>query len=203
MPQIYHEKQSLSLCALHAVNNLLQQPTFTKADFDQISNEITKTTLQTLDPNANSQPNFISENIYSEQKSFLGHYDINVITKALQSKGYKLRWHDNRINFAQTVLKILEDGDQKTQKSNDKSTNLTSFDALLINIRSRWTFMPLVKTNHWVTVISKKGDPSSFKYYYIDSKLPEVEEFIDLKDLCSSQLLDNENIVQIIFVDEI
>lgn len=34
---IYHEKQSRELCALHALNNLFQQPhTFTKQDMDSI-----------------------------------------------------------------------------------------------------------------------------------------------------------------------
>jgi len=34
---VYHEKQSLMLCAIHAVNNLLQcQGAFTKRQFDEI-----------------------------------------------------------------------------------------------------------------------------------------------------------------------
>ena len=33
---IYHEKQSRELCALHALNNLFQERVFTKRDFDNI-----------------------------------------------------------------------------------------------------------------------------------------------------------------------
>jgi len=34
---VYHEKQSMMLCAVHAVNNLLQsQGAFTKKQFDEI-----------------------------------------------------------------------------------------------------------------------------------------------------------------------
>jgi len=37
---IYHEKQSLMLCAIHAVNNLLQtQGAFTKKQFDEICSQ--------------------------------------------------------------------------------------------------------------------------------------------------------------------
>ena len=37
---VYHEKQQLQLCALHVLNNLLQeQKAFTKADLDQICNK--------------------------------------------------------------------------------------------------------------------------------------------------------------------
>ena len=37
---VYHERQQLQLCALHVLNNLLQeQKAFTKADLDQICNK--------------------------------------------------------------------------------------------------------------------------------------------------------------------
>jgi len=37
---VYHEKQSLRFCAIHAVNNLLQsQGAFTKKQFDEICSQ--------------------------------------------------------------------------------------------------------------------------------------------------------------------
>jgi len=37
---VYHEKQSMMLCAIHAVNNLLQsQGAFTKKQFDEICSQ--------------------------------------------------------------------------------------------------------------------------------------------------------------------
>lgn len=39
--KLYHERQSLQMCALHCVNNLLQEEAFSKKDFDNIAYELT------------------------------------------------------------------------------------------------------------------------------------------------------------------
>lgn len=41
MSELYHERQSLQLCALHCVNNLLQAKAYTKKEFDNICYELT------------------------------------------------------------------------------------------------------------------------------------------------------------------
>jgi len=68
------------LCALHALNNLFQGPTFTKEDLDSI--------CYTLAPDAWPNPH----------KSYIldGYYDINVITAALQIRDYEIVWFDKR-----------------------------------------------------------------------------------------------------------
>ena len=40
MDEIYHEKQSMAFCALHAINNLLQHRAFTKMLLDDISHSL-------------------------------------------------------------------------------------------------------------------------------------------------------------------
>ena len=42
---MYHERQSLQLCALHCANNLLQREAFSKRDFDEITYDLTPTTF--------------------------------------------------------------------------------------------------------------------------------------------------------------
>lgn len=37
--QIYHEKQVKELCAIHAINNLLQEKAFIQKDIDKICTE--------------------------------------------------------------------------------------------------------------------------------------------------------------------
>jgi josephin len=37
---IFHERQSLQLCALHVLNNLLQEQVFSKSDLDSICLEL-------------------------------------------------------------------------------------------------------------------------------------------------------------------
>ncbi|CAM9707812.1 unnamed protein product, partial [Heterosigma akashiwo] len=77
---MYHEKQRLQHCGVHAVNNLLQEKAFSKQDFDSIS--------RSLAPSAWINPH----------RSYLGtgNYDVNVLMMALQSKDLSSRWHDQR-----------------------------------------------------------------------------------------------------------
>ncbi|CAL8123479.1 unnamed protein product [Orchesella dallaii] len=78
---IYHEKQIKSLCALHALNNLLQDgKAFKQEDLDKICSE--------LDPNSWVNPH---KSVFG-----LGNYDINVIMTALQQKQLEAIWFDKR-----------------------------------------------------------------------------------------------------------
>ena len=94
---IYHEKQSRQLCALHVLNNLFQDPNaFTKSDLDAICTR--------LSPNTWINPH----------KSILGlgNYDVNILMTGLQDWGYKTIWFDKRksvgtINFENVYGLIL------------------------------------------------------------------------------------------------
>ncbi|ODN01863.1 Josephin-like protein, partial [Orchesella cincta] len=78
---IYHEKQIKSLCALHALNNLIQDgKAFKQEDLDKICSE--------LDPNSWVNPH---KSVFG-----LGNYDINVIMTALQQKQLEAIWFDKR-----------------------------------------------------------------------------------------------------------
>lgn len=79
---IYHERQSKQLCALHALNNLFQDPqAFKKHDLDAICKE--------LSPNSR---------IFNPHRSILGLgcYDVNVIIAALSKKDLDVIWFDKR-----------------------------------------------------------------------------------------------------------
>ena len=78
---LFHERQRWALCGVHAVNNLLQEHRFDKADFDSICSQ--------LAPDSWINPH----------KSLLGvgNYDVNVLMVLLEQKlGYQVQWHDNR-----------------------------------------------------------------------------------------------------------
>lgn len=78
---VYHEKQIKELCALHALNNLFQNPkSFSKVDLDEI--------CLNLSPQSWMNPH--------RSMLGLGNYDINVIMAALQKKGYETNWFDRR-----------------------------------------------------------------------------------------------------------
>lgn len=81
-PDIYHERQSKQLCALHALNNLFQVPNaFSKKDLDDICIELAPNS-RLLNPHRSALG--------------LGCYDINVIIAALAKKGYEVIWFDKR-----------------------------------------------------------------------------------------------------------
>lgn len=78
---VYHERQSLQMCALHALNNLFQDgQAFSRAQLDEI--------CARLSP----------DNLINPHKSVLGlgNYDINVIMSALETKDHAAVWFDKR-----------------------------------------------------------------------------------------------------------
>lgn len=79
---IYHERQSKQLCALHALNNLFQNPqAFRKHDLDAICKELAP-----------------DSRIFNPHRSTfgLGCYDVNVIISALAKRGFDVIWFDKR-----------------------------------------------------------------------------------------------------------
>lgn len=78
---VYHERQSLQMCALHALNNLFQDGrAFSRGQLDEI--------CARLSP----------DNLINPHKSVLGlgNYDINVIMSALETKNHAAVWFDKR-----------------------------------------------------------------------------------------------------------
>jgi len=81
MNDIYHERQSKELCALHALNNIFQaRDAFSQRELDEI--------CYNLSPDTWINPH----------KSLLGlgNYDINVVTAALNCKNCDIIWFDKR-----------------------------------------------------------------------------------------------------------
>ncbi len=85
---MYHEKQSLQLCAVHTLNNLVQSRRFTKSSLDKICLE--------LSPGSFINPH---KSIFGT-----GNYDVNVITQACCSLGYNVKWFDKRIDVKRVIL---------------------------------------------------------------------------------------------------
>jgi len=77
---VYHERQSRQLCALHVLNNLLQEKAFNKSDLDEICLQLNDS--QWWNPHRSPLG--------------LGNYDVNVMMAALQLKEYQAVWFDKR-----------------------------------------------------------------------------------------------------------
>lgn len=90
---IYHERQAKQLCALHALNNLFQDPTaFSKKDLDTVCKELAP-----------------KSRFFNPHKSTigLGCYDVNVIIAALAKKDYDVVWFDKRKDIEKLKLEHI------------------------------------------------------------------------------------------------
>jgi len=112
-----HERQKWQLCAVHTINNLLQlsQPppksdssttppppvaVATKAEFDQIANELTMMENALLKDGggggiSNADGIVAWEVLWSHHRTpFLGNYSFEVIESALKNRDVQLKWYD-------------------------------------------------------------------------------------------------------------
>ncbi|XP_075430357.1 josephin-2 isoform X2 [Ascaphus truei] len=85
---VFHERQRLELCAVHALNNLLQSHVFSQQHAEEI--------CRGLAPDSRFNPH----------RSVLGtgNYDVNVIMAALQTLDYAAVWWDKRRSLESLVL---------------------------------------------------------------------------------------------------
>ncbi|XP_053577066.1 josephin-2 [Bombina bombina] len=85
---LFHERQRLELCAVHALNNLLQRPEITQQRAEEICRGLAPNTL------------------FNPHRSVLGtgNYDVNVIMAALHSLDYAAVWWDKRRSLESLVL---------------------------------------------------------------------------------------------------
>lgn len=152
---IYHEKQSRMLCAVHCLNNLFQSEletaglnNFLSIDFIFLAKgEFSKEKLDQIC--ANLSP----DQYINPHKSLLGlgNYDVNVLMAALETKSMLLSWFDKR------------------KEITSENLELSRAFGFILNIPSDYTFafvtLP-IKSRHWICVKKMPDD----KFYSLDSK---------------------------------
>ena len=86
---MYHERQRLALCGVHALNNLLQEHKFSKRDFDAICSELAP-----------------DSGFINPHRSILGigNYDVNVLMVLLDRSNLKVQWLDSREDVTEDLL---------------------------------------------------------------------------------------------------
>lgn len=93
LKKIYHEKQHFELCALHALNNVFQDPNaFNKEVLDEICSRLSP------------------DSLVNPHKCVLGtgNYDVNVIMAGLQYKGHAAVWWDKRRSVDRLCLNNIK-----------------------------------------------------------------------------------------------
>ena len=153
---IYHEKQRLRLCGLHAINSLLQRPVFDENRLNLIGNSLfaTESKLRCNEP-------FITNHYYNK----FGDYSIDVLREALQLKDIILR----RIND----LSALADAQAFIIHSNDHWFSLRKFDGHWVNLNSTLDRPTVIEHIHIQSFLNSLTEPS---VYVIDGDLPEIPE---------------------------
>ncbi|MQL94859.1 hypothetical protein Taro_027523 [Colocasia esculenta] len=160
--QIYHEKQKLQFCLLHALNNLLQEKDcFTRGELDVIADKLA------LDGDVDKPRWAPLSMIFAPHHNRLtGNYDVNVLIAALEARGRVVVWHDRR-NGASSIG--LDQSDE-------------TLAGIMLNVPVR-KFAGLWRSRHWIALRRIDG-----LWYNLDSDLDkpksfqnedEVTEFVD------------------------
>ncbi|CAK7301181.1 JOSD2 [Vulpes lagopus] len=174
-PSVYHERQRLELCAVHALNNVLQQQLFSQEAADEICKSPCPspsscpprakrknkgaTVQRRQDPERQIVARLAPDSRLNPHRSLLGtgNYDVNVIMAALQGLGLATVWWDRRRPLSQLALSQVL--------------------GLILNLPSPMSLgllsLPL-RRRHWVALRQVDG-----VYYNLDSKLRAPEALGD------------------------
>ncbi|RWW12075.1 hypothetical protein GW17_00024274 [Ensete ventricosum] len=151
---IYHEKQRLQFCLLHALNNLMQEKdSFRRAELDAIAEKLL------ADDPFRSQWTPLSLIFKPHHNVFTGNYDVNVLIAALESRRKKVVWHDRR-NGASSINLAEE-----------------SLLGIMLNIPVR-RFGGIWSGRHWVSLRNING-----VWYNLDSDLASPVPFEHQEEL--------------------
>ncbi|ESN99029.1 hypothetical protein HELRODRAFT_66918 [Helobdella robusta] len=160
--KIYHEKQRLSLCALHCLNNLLQKEVFTKAILDETCEKLT------------------DKKWFNPHRSYIGtgNYDVNVIMSALESINYSITWFDRRKSYTEVdwnnIFGIIV---------NCKSSFFTYGPINIPSPRKHWFAVRKLSDNLFYNLDSKLNSPQ------VIGTADQLIEFLNEKSSCDISIL--------------
>lgn len=168
---LYHEKQRLALCAVHSVNNILQQKKYDQKDFDQVCENVSPSSYW-LNPHRSMLR--------------IGNFDVNIISSILQQEGMDVIWHDQRNELTATDLISVDTG--------------KSLHGILWNIPSDTILGRLLHNRHWIALLYRpiNNDNDIGSWINLDSNLSKPE-VVGTCDDCV-RLLQSKTDSQILFV---
>ncbi|KAJ0682820.1 putative ubiquitinyl hydrolase 1 [Helianthus annuus] len=169
--QIYHERQKLQFCLLHALNNLFQEKdAFTRKNLDDIAEKLV------LDDPYKGNWTPLRVIFKPHHNSLTGNYDINVLITAVEGKGKKVVWHDRR-NKASSI------------NLDESESRLTG---IVLNIPVK-RYGGIWKSRHWVCLRKVNGVwynlDSDFASPYSFQSVEELRDFLDAAMDCGTEIL--------------
>lgn len=152
---IYHERQRLQFCLLHALNNLVQeQDSFSRAELDAVADKLSHD-----DPEG--QQGKFSLIFKPHHNTLTGNYDVNVLIGALEARGKRVVWHDRR----------------KGASSIDFSSSDGTLMGILLNVPVR-RLGGLWRSRHWIALRKVAGS-----WYNLDSDRNAPQQFDSEQDI--------------------
>ncbi|CAN6295657.1 unnamed protein product [Urochloa humidicola] len=173
--KVYHERQRLQFCLLHALNNLMQEKEcFTRAELDRIAGN-----LVLSDPNKD-QWNPLSFIFKPHHNVVTGNYDVNVLITAFEARKKKVVWHDRRKGASSIDL------------------DAEALVGLMINVTLK-RFRGLWTGRHWIAIRSIDGI-----WFNLDSDLSEPKQFRDKENVIAflDSILSQGGELMIVLQDE-
>lgn len=76
---MYHERQRLRLCAVHAANNLVGHAAFSREDFELVARELNPASI-----------------FWNPHRGLGGNFCVNTLVIVLQKRQLEVAWHDAR-----------------------------------------------------------------------------------------------------------
>lgn len=152
---VYHEKQEGALCGLHCLNTLLQSPQFTEIDLMEFGRELDeKERIAMLEGGEESKEflQFMAEDSGNISKN--GNYSIQVLAKALHSKGL-----DCILVTEKTLPAVIN--------------NLEKETGFICNLGSHWFAIRKVEGD-WYNFNSTLKEPQHLTDFYLGSYLESV-----------------------------
>ena len=158
--RFYHETQSLSLCALHAINNLLQEPAFNQPELNLIADSLYTAELQLHN---------INESIFCDTN---GNFSIEVIEEALRPYNIILLRLRNPLPSLPTAnAYIIQNADHwfTIRKAGDQWFNLNS-------LRPRPILIPNFNLCTFVNQLG--GNPNVF---FVNGPIPPIQRIVNFE----------------------
>ena len=195
---LYHEKQKLGHCAVHALNNLFQEQW---VDYDEMCEYARE--LHYAD-----SPSCLSVNPYMSIIPYMGYFDISVIIKALASK--RKGTISEHITAAAGIdaleLSVPPDpaaaaraGASPPGEAGEMEEGEAGCVGFIVNVQQD-SFLGLYSGRHWFSVLREPVTATELEperraaYWNLDSKLPRPICFASdsqlktfLKDLINKQ----------------
>eukprot|EP00761_Pharyngomonas_kirbyi_P002592 gb/GECH01002596.1/.p1 GENE.gb/GECH01002596.1/~~gb/GECH01002596.1/.p1 ORF type:complete len:265 (+),score=93.79 gb/GECH01002596.1/:1-795(+) len=156
--ELYHEKQEASLCAVHALNNLLQQPCYTAVELAEFAGRLDnqeQSLMLESGVHSSDYNKYMAEDSGNVRED--GYFSISVITEALSV------WNLKLISF-------------ESPNSEDIRQNPSAEQAFICNYADHWFTIRKFGDQHWINLNSLNNSVEYLSSSYLSLYLNQLRQ---------------------------